>query len=202
MRSNLTHLAISMCPYTMKADKTWRYLLIFEIRYRWVFCQPDTPRQRLPSSVRLTLEELPESLDETHERIVKDTRESNISEAYRFLQSFAVAIRPLFVVNLTEPLAFYFATANTAKRGTPELNTNWHCEDHGSAILSICSSLITTLGSGGSGVVRFSHFSVTVFLLSDLLPYRRVPSLGVISSSKSPRRWFRGLSQRSAAGSC
>jgi hypothetical protein len=132
-----------------------------------VFCQLETLRQCLPSSVRLTLEELPESLDETYERIVKDIRKSNIAQAYRLLQCLAVAIRPLSVAELAELLAFDFTTAN--KGGIPELNPNWRWEDHEQAILSTCSSLITILGTGGTGVVQFSHFSVKEFLMSDRL---------------------------------
>jgi ankyrin repeat protein len=131
-----------------------------------VFCQLDTLRQCLPASVRLALEELPESLDETYERIVKDIRKSNIAQAYRLLQCLAVAIRPLSVAELAELLAFDFTTT---KGGIPELNPNWRWEDHEQAILSTCSSLITILGSGSSGVVQFSHFSVKEFLMSDRL---------------------------------
>jgi ankyrin repeat protein len=131
-----------------------------------VFCQLDTLRQCLPSSVRPTLEELPESLDETYERIVKDIKKSNIAQAYRLLQCLVVAIRPLSVAELAELLAFDFTTT---KGGIPELNPNWRWEDHEQAILSTCSSLITILGSGSSGVVQFSHFSVKEFLMSDRL---------------------------------
>ena len=141
----------------------------FEIRFRWVFCQLDTLRQCLPSSVRVTLEELPESLDETYERIVRDIRKSNVAQAYRLLQCLAVAIRPLFVSELAELLAFDFNMANTAKGGIPELNPNWRWEDQEQAVLSTCSSLITIVGSGVSGIVQFSHFSVKEFLMSDRL---------------------------------
>ncbi|KAH9175546.1 hypothetical protein EDB89DRAFT_1903675 [Lactarius sanguifluus] len=51
--------------------------------FRWVFCQLDTLRQCLPSSVRHTLDELPESLDETYERIVMDIKKANSAHAYR-----------------------------------------------------------------------------------------------------------------------
>jgi hypothetical protein len=116
-----------------------------QIRFRWVFCQLETLRQCLPSSVQLTLEELPESLDETYK--LKDIRKSNIAQAYRLLQCLAVAIRPLSVAELAELLVFDFTTA---KGRIPELNTNWRWEDHEQAILSTCSSSITIVGSGGS----------------------------------------------------
>ncbi|KAI9442915.1 ankyrin repeat-containing domain protein [Lactarius indigo] len=134
--------------------------------FRWVFCQLDTLRQCLPSSVRQTLEELPESLDETYERIVTDIKKANSAHAYRMLQCLAVAIRPLSVAELAELLAFDF---DAVKGGIPKLNPNWRWEDHEQAVLSTCSSLITIVTAGDSQVVQFSHFSVKEFLLSDRL---------------------------------
>ncbi len=135
-------------------------------RFRWVFCQLDALRQCLPSSVRRTLKELPESLDETYERIVMDIKKTNGAHAYRMLQCLTVAIRPLSVAELAELLAFDF---DAAKGGIPELNSNWRWEDHEQAVLSTCSSLITIIPAGDSQIVQFSHFSVKEFLLSDRL---------------------------------
>jgi hypothetical protein len=144
-----------------------RCLLIFEIRFRWVFCQLDTLRQCLPSSVRPILELLPELLDETYERIVMDIKKANRGQAYRMLQCLAVAIRPLSVAELAELLAFDF---NAAKGGIPKLNADWRWEDHEQAVLPTCSSLITIVPSdSGSPIVQFSHFSVKEFLMSDRL---------------------------------
>ncbi|KAH9073526.1 hypothetical protein EDB83DRAFT_2549922 [Lactarius deliciosus] len=136
--------------------------------FRWVFCQLDTLRHCLPSGVRQTLEELPESLDETYERIVMDIKKTNSAHAYRMLQCLAVAIRPLSVAELAELLAFDF---NATKGGIPELNPNWRWEDHEQAVLSTCSSLITIVPpyDSHSPVVQFSHFSVKEFLMSDRL---------------------------------
>jgi ankyrin repeat protein len=132
-----------------------------------VFCQLDTLRQCLPSSVRQTLEELPESLDETYERIMADIKKANKGQAYRMLQFLAVAIRPLSVAELAELLAFEF---DAAKGGIPKLNAGWRWKDHEQAVLSTCSSLITIVpATYGSPVVQFSHFSVKEFLMSDRL---------------------------------
>src|ERR1700677_4873146 len=87
-------------------------------RFRWVFCQLDALRQCLPSSLRRTLAELPESLDETYERIVKDIKKGSRADAYRMLQCLAVAIRPLSVAELAELLAFDF-DASATKGGIP-----------------------------------------------------------------------------------
>jgi ankyrin repeat protein len=133
-----------------------------------VFCQLDALRQCLPSSLRRTLAELPESLDETYERIVRDIKKGNRADAYRMLQCLAVSIRPLSVAELAELLAFDF-DAPDLKGGIPKLNTKWRWEDHEQAVLSTCSSLITIVPTDDSPIVQFSHFSVKEFLLSDRL---------------------------------
>jgi ankyrin repeat protein len=133
-----------------------------------VFCQLDALRQCLPSSLRRTLTELPESLDETYERIVKDIKKGNRPDAYRMLQCLTVAIRPLSVAELAEVIAFDF-DATDLKGGVPKLNSKWRWEDHEQAVLSTCSSLITIVPADDSPIVQFSHFSVKEFLLSDRL---------------------------------
>ena len=130
-----------------------------------MFCQLDTLRQCLPSSVRNSLEGLPESLDETYERIIMDIKNINKTQAYRMLQCLAVAVRPLSVAELAELLAFEF---DATKGGIPILNADWRWEDHEQAVLSTCSSLITIVPADyDSPIVQFSHFSVKEFLLSD-----------------------------------
>ena len=136
-----------------------------------MFCQLDALRQCLPSSLRRTLAELPESLDETYERIVKDIKKGNHADSYRMLQCLAVAVRPLSVGELAEVLAFDF-DASMTKDGIPKLNSKWRWDDHEQAVLSTCSSLITIVpvyGLHSYSVVQFSHFSVKEFLLSDRL---------------------------------
>ena len=137
-----------------------------QTRFRWVFCQLETLRQCLPQSVLLTLNELPESLDKTYERIVMEINRANQVHAYRMLQCLAAAIRPLSIAELAELLAFDF---NVAKGGIPKLNSDWRWEDHEEAVLSTCSSLITVIPSHGSPIVQFSHFSVKEYLMSDRL---------------------------------
>ena len=135
-------------------------------RFRWVFCQLETLRHCIPQSVRRTLDKLPESLDETYERVMMEIKRTNQAHAYRILQCLTVAIRPLFVAELAELLAFDF---DAAKGGIPKLNSDWRWQDHEQAVLSTCSSLITVVGDAESPVVQFSHFSVKEFLMSDRL---------------------------------
>ncbi|KAN0130191.1 hypothetical protein V8E53_011948 [Lactarius tabidus] len=138
--------------------------------FRWVFCQLETLRQCLPQSVRRTLNELPESLDGTYERVMMEIKRANQSHAYRMLQCLTVANRPLSVAELAELLAFDF---EEAKGGIPKLNLNWRWEDHEQAVLSTCSSLVTVVPNEGSPIVQFSHFSVKEFLMSDRLATSR-----------------------------
>jgi hypothetical protein len=130
-----------------------------------VFCQLETLRHCLPSSVRHTLDELPESLDETYERILKEIKKPNRDHACRLLQCLVVAIRPLRVEELAEVLTVDFGDAE----GIPKLNQNWRWEDEEQALLTSCSSLIAIVEANDSRVVQFSHFSVKEFLTSTRL---------------------------------
>ncbi|KAF8474426.1 hypothetical protein DFH94DRAFT_129537 [Russula ochroleuca] len=130
--------------------------------FRWAFCQLEALRYCLPPSVRRTLDELPESLDETYERVLKEIKKPNRDHARRLLQCLIVAIRPLDVKELAEVLAVDFDDTD----GIPKLKTSWRWEDQEQALLSSCSSLITIVETDYSRVVQFSHFSVKEYLTS------------------------------------
>jgi hypothetical protein len=134
-------------------------------RFRWIFCQLEVLRQCLPPSVRRTLSELPESLDETYGRILKEIKKPNRDLTRRVLQCLVVATRPLRVAELSEVLAVDFEDAE----GIPRLNSDWRWEDQEQALLIACSSLIAIVEAGRSRVVQFSHFSVKEFLTSPRL---------------------------------
>ena len=123
----------------------------------------------LPSSVRRTLRELPESLDETYERILKEIKKPNRDLARRVLQCLVVATRPPRVAELAEVLAVDFDD----EEGIPRLNSDWRWEDQEQALLIACSSLIAIVEAGDSRVVQFSHFSVKEFLTSPRLATAR-----------------------------
>jgi hypothetical protein len=129
-----------------------------------VFCQLELLRQCFPPSVRRILEELPESLDETYERILREIGKPNQGHAHRLLQCLVVAVRPLDVKELAEVLAVDFNTG-----AMPELNSGWRWEDQEEAVMSACSSFVTIVKDGDSRVVQFSHFSVKEFLMADRL---------------------------------
>src|SRR6267154_4294903 len=145
-------------------------------RFRWVFCQLAALRHCLPQNVRRTLRELPESLDETYERILKGIKKPNRGLAQRVLQCLVVAVRPLRVAELAEVLAVDIDDSE----GIPRLNADWRWEDQEEALLIACSSLIAiveagdgdsyvTVETGDPRVVQFSHFSVKEFLTSSRL---------------------------------
>ena len=107
--------------------------------------------------------ELPESLEETYECMVKDIKKVSHADSYRMLQCLAVAIRPLSVAELAEVLAFDF-DASTTKDGIPKLNPKWRWNDHEQAVLSTCSSLVTVCSCMRlSGCSVFTLFGERVF---------------------------------------
>jgi hypothetical protein len=109
--------------------------------------------------------ELPESLDETYERILKEIKKPNRAHARRVLQCLVVATRPLHVAELAEVLAVDFDDAE----GIPRSKPDWQWEEQELALLSACSSLIAIVQAGDSRLVQFSHFSVKEFLTSPRL---------------------------------
>ncbi len=131
-------------------------------RFRWAFCQLECLRHCFPSSVRHTLDDLPESLDETYERVLRAIKKQNRGHARRLLQCLVVAIRPLRIDELAEILAVDFDDTEDI----PKLKPEWRWEDHEQALLTSCSSLIAIVDRGYSRVVQFSHFSVKEYLTS------------------------------------
>jgi hypothetical protein len=133
-------------------------------RFRWAFCQLEVLRHCFPPSVRRILEELPDSLDETYERILREIRKPKRGHARRLLQCLVAAARPLKVEELAEVIALDFDT-----EGIPKLNPDWRWEDQEEAVVSACSSLVIVVKDGDSRIVQFSHFSVKEYLTSNRL---------------------------------
>jgi len=168
---------VSSVVYSDKKMRKWREedkSLVVRIlseradgMFRWTFCQLEALRHCLPPSIRGILDELPETLDETYERVLRNINKANQKYAIRLLHCLTVAIRPLRVEELAEVLAVDFDAAQQG--GIPKLNPNWRWADHHQAVLSTCSSLIAIVDAGDSQVVQFSHFSVKEYLTSDRL---------------------------------
>ncbi|KAF8463216.1 hypothetical protein DFH94DRAFT_659074, partial [Russula ochroleuca] len=132
--------------------------------FRWAFCQLDTLRRCMPSSIRKALNELPTTLDETYERALQEIPKEKRQHAHRLFQCLVVAIRPLRVEELAELFAIEFG----AEAG-PNLKEGWRPENAEDEVLSACSTLIAIIENEGSKIVQFSHFSVKEFLTADRL---------------------------------
>ena len=118
------------------------------------------------SRVRQYVNELPDSLDETYERVLKGIPKTNQGHVRRLLQCLAVAIRPLHVGELAQILTF---DPTGIKGGVELLDADSQLSDQEQELLSTCPSLITIVGRLGSRVVQFSHFSVKEYLTSGRL---------------------------------
>ena len=129
-----------------------------------MFCQLEVLRHCFPSGVRRILEELPESLDDTYERILREIRKPNQGHAHRLMQCLVAAVRPLRVEELAEVLAVDFNT-----EGIPKLNLGWRWADQEEAVMSACSSLVVIIKDGDSQIVQFSQFSVKEYLMANRL---------------------------------
>jgi len=117
------------------------------------------------------LDELPETLDETYERVLKEINKAKREHARRLLQCITVAVRPLRIAELAEVLAVDFGTSSGGE--TSKLNPDWRWEDQEQAVLSTCSSLIAVVGEDEDQVVQFS------------LLCKRVPDIATVGRFKS-----------------
>jgi len=135
-------------------------------RYRWAFFQLIHLRRCLPGRIQCALYELPETLNETYERMLRDIDDQNWEYAHRLFQCVAAASRPLRVEELSEFLAFNFSPEST-----PTLQADLRSGDPVHAVLSACSraGLLGVVDVEGSPVVQFSHLSVIEYLTSERL---------------------------------
>jgi ankyrin repeat protein len=130
-------------------------------RFRWVYCQLEYLWGCHPGRIRHVLTELPETLDATYERILREINKADWELTHRLFQCVAVASRPLRVEELAEFLAFDFKAGPI-----PKFQEDWRLEDPVEAVLSKCSTLLALVNVDGSQVIQFSHFSVKEYLTS------------------------------------
>ena len=154
--------------------------------FRWAACQMDALSGcRSLSKLRIALDSLPETLDETYERILDEIDESDRKEVLRVLQWLTYSRRPLSVDEVAEIVAFETSDDSVAFNKDNRL-------PEPEEILDICSSLVITVDAKGKStkqmqqcsdrflypdtewsldsnlrLVRLAHFSVKEFLLSD-----------------------------------
>ena len=129
-----------------------------------MFCQIVYLRRCIPGRIRRALDELPETLDETYARTLKEIDKQNWEYAHRLFQCVAAASRPLRVKELAEFLAFDFEAGQI-----PTFLADWRPEDPTHTVLSTCSSFLAVVDVDGSPVIQFAHFSVKEYLTSERL---------------------------------
>jgi ankyrin repeat protein len=141
------------------------HLFILSNRYRWVHCQLERLRLCVASELKHALDELPDTLEETYTRILREIPDEHRDRAHRLFQCLTVSARPLRVKELATVLAMDFTA-----EGNPTLNVGVLGGNHEKAIRLACSSLVTFINHrDGSRIVQFSHFSVKEFLTSEHL---------------------------------
>jgi ankyrin repeat protein len=130
-------------------------------RFLWVYYQLEYLCKCLPGCIRHALDDLPETLDATYERMLQNINKTNWESAQLLLLCVAVVSRPLRVEELAEFLAFDFSVGPI-----PKYHKDWCPEDPVEAVLSTCSALLTLVNVDGSQIIQYSHFSVKEFLTS------------------------------------
>jgi hypothetical protein len=117
----------------------------------------------IPARIQHALAELPETLDETYQRTLREINKVDWEFVHRLFQFVAVASRPLRVEELAELLAFDFKAGPI-----PKFYEGWRLEDPVDAVMSSCSSLLAIVDGGYhfGKVIQFSHFSVKEYLTS------------------------------------
>ena len=90
--------------------------------------------------IRNALAGLPETLDGTYERTLREINKEDWEFAHCLLQFVAVAVHPLRVEELAELLAFDFKAGSI-----PKSHEDWRLEVPMHAVLSTCRSFLTPL---------------------------------------------------------
>ncbi|KAF8550913.1 ankyrin [Imleria badia] len=127
--------------------------------FRWVQCSINTLNQCVTrKEVRNALNNLPEGLDETYERILVainiNVREGQLAQ--RALVWLVASLRPLRLDELMEGLSINLHTRTMDLDSQPM---------HNGALLDACGSLVTYIER--TGVIILSHFSVKEYLMGE-----------------------------------
>src|SRR6266516_2691020 len=115
--------------------------------------------------LREALKALPETLDDTYDRILMSIDKNDSQDALRVLQWLVCSARPVRIKEVAEAIA-------TDLDGQPRFNLERRLRDPRD-VLEICSSLITVSSSTIKGQrsegeeLRLAHFSVKEYLVSE-----------------------------------
>ncbi|PZC88995.1 multiple ankyrin repeat protein single kh domain protein, partial [Pyrenophora tritici-repentis] len=135
--------------------------------FRWAVCQLDTLEKcRNRVMLRKSLTTLPQTLDQTYDRILSAIREEDCEYAMRILQWLTFSARPLSVEEIAEVVAIDVGRE-------PAFDRDEVLEDPLEA-LNICSSLVTITMNKAEGrwkpaqqIISLAHYSVQEYLVSD-----------------------------------
>ncbi|KAH9876213.1 hypothetical protein J1614_004092, partial [Plenodomus biglobosus] len=135
--------------------------------FRWAVCQLDTlAKCRNRAMLRKSLATLPQTLDQTYDRILSAIGEDDCKFAMRILQWLTFSARPLSVEEMAEIVAIDVAR-------DPAFDRDEVLEDP-LEVLNICSSLVTVTRNEANGDSRpgqqsiaLAHYSVQEYLVSE-----------------------------------
>jgi NACHT domain len=132
--------------------------LTIPLRFRWAFCQLDIlGRLKSAAQIRSALGQLPETLDETYERILDNIPAKDVEFARRAFHLLAAGRVVFTLAQLAE------AVIVDDVKCTFTTNDRFVDPDD---ILEICTCLIT-LNKGPDCYVSFAHYSVQEYLFSE-----------------------------------
>ena len=142
-----------------------KLLLIF-IRFRWAICQLEILRRcKKPSAIKAALKELPATLDDTYERILRNIHPHDFEDARSILKWLAFAERALTLEEIAEAAVI----RPTGKPIDPDdklidlLDVLQICR----GLVSLSEERLTICGvDQDCRTVRFAHFSVKEYLVS------------------------------------
>ncbi|KAI1522222.1 fibronectin type 3 and ankyrin repeat domain protein 1 [Pyrenophora tritici-repentis] len=135
--------------------------------FRWAVCQLDTlAKCRNLVMLRKSLATLPQTLDQTYDRILTAISREDCVYAMRILQWLTFSARPLYVREVAEVVAIDVARESAFDRNEVLVDPL--------EALDICSSLVTITkneADGGPGpaqqIIALAHYSVQEYLVSD-----------------------------------
>jgi len=132
------------------------------IRFHWVIRQMDILPKSLPATVVRVVEDVPDTLDETYERLLYRLPEENWEHTFHAFQILLVATRPLTMEELCLVLAIDFIA-----EVTPKYEEIWRSDEPEDNLVTICTSFISFIDIDGTRIAQLSHHSVKEFLTSE-----------------------------------
>lgn len=105
---------------------------------------------------------MPETLDETYERILLRLPEENWEHTYHAFHCLMVATRPLTIEELALILAVDFIA-----EVTPKYEEIWRSEEPEDNLVTVCNTFLSFVNVDGSRIAQWAHYSVKEFLASE-----------------------------------